>query len=239
METKNNILITGITSGLGKGFAQLYLKKGWRVYGVSRRTPKDLTEHPNLVFTPLDVSQYQAVPETMKSLLSGVEQLNLVILNAGVLGRIKDMSDTSLDEITQVMDINVWSNKVMLDFLKLSSIKVQQIITISSGAAVNGNRGWGAYSVSKAALNMVTKLYATEMPDSHLTALAPGLVDTAMQDYLCEAVDDQRFGAIAKLKAARNTPQMPDPDAAAHTIADLFPRLLEYESGSFVDVRKI
>ena len=86
---------------------------------------------------------------------------------------------------------------------------------------------------------MLTQLYAREFPETHFTALAPGLIDTPMQDYLCEHADEIRFPSVKVLKAARNTPDMPKPETAARTIISLFPKLLAYPSGSFVDIRKI
>ena len=139
------------------------------------------------------------------------------------------------------MDINVWANKGILDRLHDPGPSPDQIILMSSGAAVNGHRGWGAYSLSKAALNMLAKLYAHEFPESHLTALAPGLVDTGMQDYLCDPqqVDAGRFPSIEKLRLARATGAMPDPAQAGRRIADLVLKLRSGPSGAFVDVRDL
>ncbi|HHH39618.1 MAG TPA: SDR family NAD(P)-dependent oxidoreductase [Sedimenticola sp.] len=234
---EKRLFITGNSSGLGRGLTETYLGMGWQVYGVSRRgfggTP------PGLVDARCDLSDFEAVPRALEKLLDGVVRLDLVILNAGVLGRIADLHDTSLEEIRSVMEINVWSNKVIIDWLIDAGIAVDQMILISSGAAVNGHRGWGAYSLSKATLNMLGQLYAHEMSDTHITSLAPGLVDTAMQDYLCEEVDAARFDSIQRLRSARNTPAMPKPDAAGRLIADIVPRLKDYPSGSFLDVRKL
>ncbi|MFW5816506.1 MAG: alcohol dehydrogenase, partial [Wenzhouxiangella sp.] len=108
------------------------------------------------------------------------------------------------------------------------------------GAAVNMNYGWGGYSLSKAALNNLIQLYAHEMTDTHLSALAPGLVDTAMQDYLCGEVDSEEFPSVQKLKDARGTDHMPDARQAAETILDLLPDLRANQpSGSFVDIRQL
>ena len=46
------------------------------------------------------------------------------------------------------MELNVWANKELIDTLALHA-KVKQIVGISSGAAINGSKGWGSYSLSK------------------------------------------------------------------------------------------
>jgi NAD(P)-dependent dehydrogenase (short-subunit alcohol dehydrogenase family) len=233
------LFITGNSSGLGHGLTDAYLRRGWEVYGVSRRGCTDL--QGRLHDIRCDLSDYDALPLALENLLQGCSQLDLVILNAGVLGRIADLHETSVEEIRQVMEINVWSNKQILDWLLTSGLAIRQIVLISSGAAVNGNRGWGAYSLSKATLNMLGMLYAHEFCDSHITSLAPGLVDTAMQDYLCDAsqADAERFPSLQKLRAARNTSQMPTAREAGDLIADTIPGLLDYPSGVFLDIRNM
>lgn len=234
------VLITGNSSGLGHGLTEAYLGRGWEVYGVSRRGCTDLTHH-KLKDVRCDLTDFESIPAAMESLLMGISHLNAVILNAGILGKVQDMADSSLEDIRQVMDANVWSNKVLLDWLLYSGIRIDQIVLISSGASINGNRGWGAYALSKATLNMLTQLYAHEFPHTHLVALAPGLVDTAMQDVLCDPaqVDEEHFPSVGKLRAARETPAMPKPREAGELIADAIPGLRQLPSGSFADIRTL
>ena len=156
-----------------------------------------------------------------------------------MLGTIADMRDTPVDDLRCMMDVNVWANKVLLDTLSGMGIEITQVIGASSGASVNGNRGWAGYALSKAALNMLLKLYASEMPETHFCALAPGLVDTAMQDYLCDEVGDAKFVSLEGIRAARNTSKMPTPEAVAPTLLAAFDKVRDLPSGSFADLRKL
>ena len=234
------VFITGNSSGLGFGLTDAYLSRGYEVYGLSRRGYAGI-ENRSLHDVRCDLAQQSAIPPTLETLLGGVKELALVILNAGILGRIQSMTDTPLGDILHVMDINVWANKIILDWLHARSTPVEQIVLISSGAAVKGNRGWGAYALSKAALNMLTQLYALEFPDTHLCAFAPGLVDTPMQDYLCDPgeVDVRQYPSVQKLRTARGTEAMPTPKEAAEQIIEVITKLKDYPSGSFVDIRTI
>jgi NAD(P)-dependent dehydrogenase (short-subunit alcohol dehydrogenase family) len=187
-----------------------------------------------------DLGQLSTLTEGLDRLLSDCLRLDLVILNAGLLGRIQDIHQSDVHDLEHLMRVNVWANKLILDWLIERQIPVDQVVAISSGAAVNMNYGWGGYSISKSALNNLVQLYAPEMTDTHLTALAPGLVDTAMQDYLCGEVDSQQFPSVQKLKDARGTDNMPDARQAAETILDLLDDLRDNQpSGSFVDVRQL
>ena len=226
------LFITGIGSGLGKALAEEALKRGYEVYALSRRLPGDLSG--KVRFKGCDLLELERIHPAVVELLSGADSLDLVILNAGVLGRFGDMHEVPLYEIEKVMDINVWANKVIIDALIDLNIPIRQIVGISSGAAVNCNRGWNAYSISKAALNCLLKLYAREMEKTHITALAPGLVLTPMLEEVMRQ-DERKFPSIKRIKESPKR----TPEEAAKLLFDTFPRLLEFESGSFVDVRKI
>ncbi len=236
-----NVLITGNSSGLGLGLTEALMDRDAIVWGMSRRGCPLKPKFDDVIRDrQQDLGDLSKLEEGLNRLLSDCLRLDLVILNAGVLGRIQDLADTDIHDLEHLMRVNVWSNKLILDWLIEHQLPVDQIVAISSGAAVNMSYGWGAYSLSKAALNNLMQIYAHEMPDTHLLSLAPGLVDTAMQDYLCGEVDSDEFPSVQKLKDARGTDHMPESRKAAETILDLLPDLRENQpSGAFVDIRQL
>ncbi|MDD4234927.1 MAG: SDR family NAD(P)-dependent oxidoreductase [Bacteroidales bacterium] len=233
-----NILITGTSKGLGEGLAKYYLNKGYIVIGLSRSSNTDLRSYENFTYYSLDLSNLDSLPAKFKSILVNTPKIDLAILNAGILGKIADMRESSLTNIKKVMDTNVWSNKILIDNLVKYNIP-NQIVAISSGAAISGSRGWNAYSLSKAALNMLISLYADEIPEVHFSALAPGLVDTQMQEYISSLPEDKQFPTMQRLKKARGTADMPKPNNIAPKIAETINKIQEELSGSFFDVRRI
>lgn len=228
-------LITGTSAGLGRGLARVLLARGWWVYGCSRRA----SDLDGLREIQVDLTQHAAVPAALERLVADAAVLDLVVLNAGILGEIRDIGETPLDDLKGVMETNVWANKTILDWLLHADRPVRQILLISSGAAILGNRGWGGYALSKAALNMLTRLYSHEFPDTHLAALAPGIIDTAMMDQLCDETDATRFPALERLQSARGTDAMPEPEEAATRILSMLEELRARPCGSFIDIREI
>ncbi|WP_293442860.1 SDR family NAD(P)-dependent oxidoreductase [Persephonella sp.] len=225
--------ITGIGSGLGKAFVNVLLKNGYSVYALSRHLPDEF--NGKIKFEKVDLLSLENVYKSVDSLLRGERVIDLVFLNAGMLTPLKDIHDTPIYEMNRMMDINVWANKVILDYFIDNRIYVDQVVAVSSGASVNGNRGWHGYSISKAALNMLIKLYSREMTQTHLVALAPGLILTPMlQDFVLSA-DEKKFPSVKRIK---NSPKM-TPEEAAEKIFSLLPHLKSFESGSYVDIRKI
>lgn len=240
-----NVLITGNSSGLGLGLTEAFLEQGAIVRGLSRRGCP-LKTHRSAEFDDVlrdavvDLGDLNKIPHALESVISDAQRLDVLILNAGVLGKIQPIHQTDVHDLEYLYRVNVWANKVILDWLINSGLPVDQVIGISSGAAVNMNFGWGGYSLSKASINHLMHLYAQEMPGTHLMAYAPGLIDTPMQDYLCGEVDSGDFPSVQKLKDARGTEHMPSPKMAALRLIELLPMLkANYPSGSFVDVRHL
>ncbi|MEC8405251.1 MAG: SDR family NAD(P)-dependent oxidoreductase [Verrucomicrobiota bacterium] len=233
-----NIFITGVSSGLGYGLAKVFLEQGAIVYGVSRRTPEGLMDL-GLRHRCVDLRQEDVGREIVSNMVVEIDSFDVVLLNAGKLGQISDMGATPLADIRDTMEVNVFSNKWLLDVLFSNSRSIAQVVGISSGASRSGSRGWNGYSLSKATFNMLIKLYAGEQLNTHFTSLAPGLIDTAMQDYLTALPADARYAPLEILKSAKGTEAMPDGYGCAQKLIQILPDLLEKESGCYADIRNL
>ncbi len=231
-----NTFITGNSRGLGKGLSSVLLGRGYQVFGCSRKACDLKGEIHNI---DCNLQDFDKIPDKLQALLGEVKTLDLVFLNAGILPPLKNMSEISIEELREIMDINVWSNKIILDWLLQSEIEINQIILMSSGAAVFGSKGWGGYAISKAALNMLGKLYAHEFIKTHIIAIAPGLIDTQMMDYLCNEADSAQFPALKRIQNGFRTGIIQSPENAAIKILDALPEFKKYESGDFIDLRQI
>lgn len=234
-----NIFITGTSSGIGYGLALEYLSRKHTVYGISRREPKKFVANSDYHHLCADLTDFDKVAEKLPSFLASENQIDLVILNSGILGEIKLMKEVAIDNMKKVMEINVWANKNQLDLLFKLNIKITQVVGMSSMAAIRSSPGWGSYSLSKAALDMLMNIYAKEYPDTHFSAFAPGLVDSEIQDYIYTINDVERYPTAKTLQEARYTEAMPDAVSAAPVLIEGMEKALRYESGSHVDVREI
>ena len=234
-----NVLITGVSSGIGLGLAREYLAQGVQVFGLSRREPKEFAGRGNFRFQSADLRKSAEAAGAVGQLLKDVERLDLAILNAGVLGRVADLGEISVEEFREVMEVNLVANKVLIDAIFAQGIPVLQVVAISSGAATTANRGWNVYSISKAALNMMIALYAAERPETHFSAMAPGIVDTPMQDRISEMPREGRFSSLDMLRTAKGSPMMPKPEEAAPRLVDGIAKATKFPSGSFLDINSL
>ena len=228
---KKNILITGCSSGLGLALTNYYLQKGFKVYGISRNKPE--IQNQNFIHISFDLSKISDIKTSLTTILKEIKNLDLVFLNAGMLGKIKILQELSIEEMQEVYSLNVYANKELLDILM--QIDVKNIFIISSGASKTGYKGWGSYSLSKAGVNMLVNLYSNEMFNTKIIALAPGVIKTPMTDYIRFELDENIFTSAKKL----NEGLVQTAFETAIKIDVFINRINEFETGSYVDIRQI
>ena len=228
---KKNILITGCSSGLGLALTSYYLQKGFKVYGISRNKPE--IQNQNFIHISFDLSKILEIKTSLTTILKEIKNLDLVFLNAGMLGKIKILQELSIEEMQEVYNLNVYANKELLDILM--QIDVKNIFIISSGASKTGYKGWGSYSLSKAGVNMLVNLYSNEMFNTKIIALAPGVIKTPMTDYIRFELDENIFTSAKKL----NEGLVQTAFETAIKIDAFINRINEFETGSYVDIRQI
>ena len=228
---KKNILITGCSSGLGLALTNYYLQKGFKVYGISRNKPE--IQNQNFIHISFDLSKILEIKTSLTTILKEIKNLDLVFLNAGMLGKIKILQELSIEEMQEVYSLNVYANKELLDILM--QIDVKNIFIISSGASKTGYKGWGSCSLSKAGVNMLVNLYSNEMFNTKIIALAPGVIKTPMTDYIRFELDENIFTSAKKL----NEGLVQTAFETAIKIDAFINRIDEFETGSYVDIRQI
>ena len=228
---KKYILITGCSSGLGLALTNYYLQKGFKVYGLSRNKPE--IQNQNFIHISFDLSKISEIKTSLTNILKEIKNLELVFLNAGMLGKIKILQELSIEEIQEVYSLNVYANKELLDILM--QIDVKNIFIISSGASKTGYKGWGSYSLSKAGVNMLVNLYSNEMFNTKIIALAPGVIKTPMTDYIRFELDENIFTSAKKL----NEGLVLTAFETAIKIDAFVNRINKFETGSYVDIRQI
>ncbi|MEO6034026.1 MAG: SDR family NAD(P)-dependent oxidoreductase [Verrucomicrobiota bacterium] len=232
---KKRILITGVSSGIGYALAEAYLQTGAEVFGISRKIPENFAGYPKFNFQSVDLRHFEEIPSKLSEILAGVSALDLVILNAGILGKIGDMHEISARDLSDAMDVNVWANKEVLDAIFCSELPVRQVVAISSGAGIMAFRGATPYCISKAALNMMIALYAAERPTTHFSSIAPFLVHTPMQQQIGKLPIDRRFTFFETLRTARENGDMLSPKNGADLLIRTFGAALKQPSGTFIN----
>lgn len=229
-----NIFITGTSKGLGEALALNYLQQGHHVWGCSRNAQNHI-QHPNYKHLCIDLENL--TENDLSKYLGNIPKIDCVILNAALLGEIQLLQETTIHQFQKLQQVNVWANKIIIDVL-ISQYKVEKIIGISTGASKNANKGWGAYSITKAAFNFLIQMYAVENPNIHFLLIAPGLIDTDMQQYLCSNVNENNFPSIQRLKEAKQNKTMFSANECASGIIEMIALANSKSSGDYWDIRE-
>jgi len=180
--------ITGSSSGLGKALANLALSKGYQVTGMSRR---QTIHHENYNHIKLDLSITEQVLNFNFSIPADAKKV-VLFNNAGAISEAKPFGKIKNEKIISDFNVNLISpailiNKFIETFQRFSGEKI--IVNISSGAGKNPIDGWGVYCSSKSGIDMLSNVIAEEQrltlkKGFRIYSIAPGIVDTEMQDKI-------------------------------------------------------
>lgn len=234
-----NVLISGTSTGIGHALSMEFLEHGSTVYGISRKFNDKFKDYEGYHHLSHDLLKLDEMPGKLTAFLKGVKTLDLVILNASILLNLKEIRKTPIDEITTVMRVNVWANKVIIDTLLEKIPSVYQVVAISCGSFISNAREFNAYSLSKLALNKMIKFYSEEIPGTHFSSLAPGLIDSNLQEHISRLPDDDNYSIIRELRSMRENGQMANPYYAANYMVEAMGTVLQEDSGSYKDVKDL
>ena len=182
-----NIVITGITKGLGMALVKQYVKQGHMVVGCGRNSSV-ISSMSDLYsidtdFQVVDISNYKQVSSWAQDIINKYGPPDYLINNAGVINKNNYLWNISPDEFSSVIDINI---KGVYNTIKEF---VPGMIAKGRGTVVNLSSGWGRstspevapYCSSKWAIEGLSKSLAQELPDGiTCVALNPGVIDTDM-----------------------------------------------------------
>ena len=199
-------LITGGSRGIGKAIALTFADAGADIVISSRKQPaldKVAAEIRGMGRKALPVAAHNRKPDELRLLMERVKadfgRLDILVNNAAtnpVFGPLIDVEERAFDVI---MDTNL-KGYFLLSQMAAKMMIAQggdgQIINISSIGGSSPDKGLGVYSISKAAVNMLTKVLAVELGDYNIrvNALALGVLKTRFSRALW---DNELFMAEA------------------------------------------
>lgn len=175
--------ITGTSSGIGRALTLEALAKGNVVDGLSRNR---FIEDAAYTHHTLDLTDLKKVSKFRFKVNPQATRL-VLINNAGSLGDVKAVAQLNASKVQRLYDLNVTAPSILCaHFLEQTKgfAGERVIVNISSGAASYAVPGWSTYCGSKAALSMFTEVMQLDHPEVHCMAIAPGIVDTAMQEEI-------------------------------------------------------
>ena len=215
------IAITGPTAGLGRALALECARRGAEVILIGRNVKKLEAVHAEIgsavrydgrpataaLIAPLDLER--AVAGDYDALAGAVEQrwgrLDGLVHNAAILGQPSPIEQYDVPTWLKVMHVNVTAplalTQVLLPALRASPDA--SVLGVSSSVGRRGRAYWGAYSVSKGALENLLQVLADELEQTRVrvNSLNPGRARTAMRRQAYPAEDITTLPAPESLMA--------------------------------------
>lgn len=194
-------LVTGGSRGIGFQIAKIFSENGAEVI-VSSKNSESLKTAANQLKNTMafsaDIRNEREVQNVVKKTIEKFGKLNILINNAGVLPKIKQLHEISDLEWNEVLDINLAGQ---FRFTKFAIPYLQKtcgtIVNISSDAGLKAYEGFNAdaYSASKAALIALTKCWALEYAKDKIrvNCVCPGVVETDMTKPFLKTEKDRDF----------------------------------------------
>lgn len=185
-------VVTGASRGIGRAAALALAEAGAHVVAVAR-TVGALEELDDAIkakggaatLVPFDLKDFAAIDRLGAAIYQRWGRLDMLLANAGILGALTPLAHLEPRTWDNVMAINVTANWRLIRSLDplLRQSDAGRALFMTSGVASKFTPYWGAYTVSKAALQALVATYAGELAQTRAKAnlINPGPIRTRMR----------------------------------------------------------
>ena len=216
MKLQNKVaIITGAGRGIGRTIALTFAKEGARLV-LAARTEDELLEtadscqiigaQTRIVVT--DVTDWPQVKNLVSTALKEFGQIDILVNSAGIYGPIGPTAEIDLSSWQRGVEVNLYAPLFLCRALMphIMQRKQGKIILLGGGGATTPLPNFSSYAASKAGLARLADTLAEELKPNNVqvNVIAPGLVDTRLQDEVLQA-GSRAGGLYEKIKGARET----------------------------------
>ncbi len=206
---KNVVLITGASSGIGQSIATLFAKNGCDIiihYLTHEKEAQELSKQLkedykiDAICIKADLRSEHEIETMINKIEKHFNKLDIVINNAGIAID-TTFEDKTAENFKKIIDINLIATFLVSKYASkiMKHNKKGSIINISSTNSINSYYPYSLdYDASKAGVNILTKNLAVELaPNIRVNAIAPGWVNTPMNNNLSQSFKEEEKNKIA------------------------------------------
>ena len=195
-----SILVTGAGRGIGFGIAKHLADLGASVYALSKtkaNLDRLVKERANIQIINQDLNNWKETRNVVKN----INYLDGLVNCAAIVSPLKSSMDITAEDLDLHFNVNL---KAAINIMQIAGEKMIEtgkggsIVNISSVIGESAVKGLLPYSVSKAGLNMATKVFAVELGQQKIrvNAISPTLVRTEALDQFDDKFLEQCVSKI-------------------------------------------
>jgi len=186
-------LVTGASRGIGAATAETLAAAGAHVILVARTTAalEDVEDRihaagGSATIAPLDLSDGESIGKLATAIAERWDALDVLVLNAAMLGSLTPVQDIDPKEYSRVMTLNLLANQALVAAFDplLRRAERADVVALTSSVGGEPRAFWGAYGSSKAALESLLGAYADETAHTgriRVHIVDPGATRTRMR----------------------------------------------------------
>lgn len=218
------VVVTGVSSGIGRVTAQKFAQQGCQVFGTVRSIAKT-TPLPGVELVEMDVRDDASVQRGVQSIIDRTKRIDVLVNNAG-MAMLGAAEETSIAEATSMFDTNVLgilrTSKAVLPHMRVQ--RSGRIVNVSSVLGFLPAPYMGLYSASKHAVEGMSETMDHEVRQFgiRVAIVEPGFTKSkldANSPHVANrivAYDKERDSVSRAI--AKNDGTAPEPDGVANTI---------------------
>jgi short-subunit dehydrogenase len=186
-------LVTGASRGIGAATAEALAAEGAHVILVARNAAALEQVEDRIhaaggqaTIAPLDMAEGDNIARLATAIAQRWQHLDILILNAAMLGTLTPVAATDIKEMTKLFTLNVIAQQAMISAFEplLRRAAAGKLLALTSSVARTPRAYWGSYAASKAALETIVTTFGEEMKNisNVRTAIVdPGATRTTMR----------------------------------------------------------
>lgn len=197
-----NVLLTGVSSGLGLALCSSLLAEGHQVFGISRKLSPQLQELQSkyaglLHWQSIDLSETDSIRQKIASLIPKGTPIHAFINNAA-LGYDDLITNLKLDALERMFAVNVLSPMLLSKYCIRNMLLHRisgNLVHLSSISAHTGYKGLAMYAATKGALEAFSKNTAREWGSKGIRSncIVAGFMETDMTAALTKEQKDRIY----------------------------------------------
>ncbi|SDI26355.1 3-ketoacyl-ACP reductase [Propionivibrio dicarboxylicus] len=242
-------IVTGASRGIGNAIATRLATEGYAIVAVGTSAPESIA--PNFagieqagnpwVYVQADVSTPAGREKIVSTAMARFGRIDVLVNNAGVAPKVRmDLLETSEESLDRLLDINLKSTfflsqsvaRIMESAKAEDPQRTPKIINISSVSAYTSSTMRGEYCISKAAISMVTLLFADRLAAAGINVyeIRPGIIATDMTSVVKDKYDAMIANGLTPIK------RWGQPEDVAKAVWAACSGLLDFCTGEVINV---